>query len=194
MKSESPLLFYCSFFKPRWLHSHHQDVAPQTPAEDCAGGSLKKRQHSLETGHLQVGAFRVDLFTSILILPDANILVLHHLGEFLNFFWLHHVACGIIALRPRIEPWHPSSGSTESWTLDHQGGPGRNFQTALSSLPKIRLDRLIRTQCFKYSQMFCFLPGLTSNKDVSTVLFIIFSHSRTNCVETFVFLVEMRKC
>lgn len=49
------------------------------------------------------------------------------------------MACGIIALRPRIEPCTPAVEALESWTLDHQGGPGRNFQTALSSLPKICL-------------------------------------------------------
>lgn len=64
----------------------------------------------------------------------------------------------------------------------------------LSSLQKTCLGRLIWPQCFKYSWVFCFLLGLTSNKDVSTILFIIFSHSYTDCVEAFIFFVEMRKC
>lgn len=64
----------------------------------------------------------------------------------------------------------------------------------LSSLQKTCLGRLIWPQCFKYSWVFCFLLGLTSNKDVSTILFIIFSHSYTDRVEAFIFFVEMRKC
>ena len=40
----------------------------------------------------------------------------------------------------------------------------------------------------------CFLLSLTSNKDVSTILFIVFSHSYTDCVEAFIFFIEMRKC
>lgn len=70
----------------------------------------------------------------------------------------------------------------------------KNFQMALLSLQKTCLDRLIWPHCFKYSRVFCFLLSLTSNKDISTVLLIIFSHPYTDCVEAFIFFIEMRKC